>query len=227
MKKLKLLIVEDHPFTKQTLVYEFKKLPQIELLDALNNGKEAVNFVAKTTPDIILMDIEMPVMDGIEATKEIKKFNEKISVIMLTSHSEKEKVFGAFSSGANGYCIKDIEMDELTKIIEIIHNGGVWFDKKIAGYIFEILKNIDMKEAIEKVNAAEKNSKKNQDFNITTREREILKFVADGLSNTEIAEKLIISLNTVKNHVASIINKLSVKDRTQVAIFAINNKLLE
>jgi len=226
MDKIKLLIVEDHPFTRQTLTYEFKKNPQIELLAALTNGKEAVDFVQKITPDVIIMDIEMPFMDGIEATKEIKKAK-KIPVIMLTSHSEKEKVFAAFSSGANGYCIKDIEMSELIGVINIILDGGAWFDKKIAGYIFEVLKSLELENAVAAVDEAQETRQKIKDLNITEREMEILKLISDGLTNAQIAEQLIISLSTVKNHVASIIHKLSVKDRTQVAIFALNNKLLD
>jgi len=227
MEKIKLLIVEDHPFTKQTLVYEFKKNPQVELLAALNNGKEAIDFVQKITPDIIIMDIEMPVMNGIEATKEIKKSKKQIPVIMLTSHSEKEKVFSAFSSGANGYCIKDIEMSELMGVMGIIMSGGVWFDKKIAGYIFDVLKNLEVENAVNTVDEAQQTRKKIEKLNITERETEILKLISDGLTNAQIAEQLVISLSTVKNHVASIIHKLSVKDRTQVAIFALNNKLLD
>lgn len=227
MEKIKLLIVEDHPFTKQTLVYEFKKIPQIELLAALNDGKEAVDFVQKMTPDIILMDIEMPAMNGIDATKEIKKNKKQIPIIMLTSHSEKEKVFGAFSSGANGYCIKDIDMQELIGVIGIVMTGGVWFDKKIAGYIFEVLKTLEVEDAVAVVNEAQEARKKIKSLHITEREMEILKLISDGLTNAQIAEQLIITLSTVKNHVASIIHKLSVKDRTQAAIFALNNKLLD
>ena len=155
------------------------------------------------------------------------KVRKKIPVIMLTSHSEKEKVFAAFSSGANGYCIKDIEMSELVGVINIILDGGAWFDKKIAGYIFEVLKNLELENAVAAVDEAQETRQKIKDLNITEREMEILKLISDGLTNAQIAEKLIISLSTVKNHVASIIHKLSVKDRTQVAIFALNNKLLD
>lgn len=220
MHKINLMIVEDHPFTRQTLVYEFKKQENINLVAALDNGESAINFVKTNQVDVILMDIDMPIVDGISATKEIKKFNDKILIIMLTNHNEKDKVISAFKSGANGYCIKQIKIDELLNIIDIVKDGGVWFDKQIAQYIFEILKNVEE----EKQHAKEKNI---TDFNITHRERNILKLIADGYSNAQIANELVIAHNTVKNHVASIIKKLNVEDRVQIAVFALKNNLLE
>ena len=120
MHKINLMIVEDHPFTRQTLVYEFKKQENINLVAALDNGESAINFVKTNQVDVILMDIDMPIVDGISATKEIKKFNDKILIIMLTNHNEKDKVISAFKSGANGYCIKQIKIDELLNIIDIV-----------------------------------------------------------------------------------------------------------
>ena len=221
MTRISVLIAEDHPFTRQTLSYEFKRIPEIEFLGILGNGLEVVNYVKTRTPDVILMDIDMPVLDGIKATEEIKKFNDKIKIVMLTAHSEKEKVLDAFSCGANGYCVKNAKTPELLDVIKIVNDNGIWFDKQIANYIFEILKTIDVEKAKNEVKA-----KTIKDYNITERERNILKLMADGYTNAQIAEELVISHNTVKNHVASIINKFSLKDRTQVALFAIKNNLL-
>lgn len=220
MSKYNLLLVEDHPFTRQTLSYELKKQESINLLAALENGKLAIEYVKKETPDVILMDIDMPLLDGIEATKQIKQFNPSIKIIMLTCHDDRKKVFESFSSGANGYCVKKIDINELINVIDIICNDGVWFDRQIAHFIFDVLKTIDEKKEIEP-------SKTLEDFNITARERNIIKLISDGLTNTQIAEELVISINTVKNHVASIINKLSVKDRTQIAVFTLKNNLLD
>ncbi len=219
MNKYNILIVEDHPFTKQTLVYELKQCENINILGALENGKEAVDFVKTQTPDIILMDIDMPVMNGIDATLNIKQFNNNIKVIILTAHNEKEKVLSSFQSGANAYCVKNIDTKELLRIMDIVSDGGIWFDTQIAHFIFDILKNIEE-------NKQNELNKKAEDFNITERERNVIKLVADGLSNTEIANELVISTNTVKNHIASIIKKLSVKDRTQIAIYALKNNIL-
>ena len=220
MKKYSLLLVEDDPFTKQTLSYELKRREEIEFLGALENGKAAVDFVKTTTPDIILMDIDMPIMNGLEATKEIKKFNPNILITILSNHDQKDQVLTAFFNGANAYCIKQIKMNELISVFNTVADGGIWIDKQIASYIFDVLKNFENKKE-------EDNKKSAEDYNITERERNVLKLVADGLSNTEIAEQLVISQNTVKNHIASILNKLSLKDRTQIAVFALKNNLLD
>ena len=219
MKKYNLLLVEDDPFTKQTLSYELKRREEINFLGAFDNGKDAVEYVKTNSPDIILMDIDMPIMNGLEATKEIKKFNPNILITILSNHDQKDKVLDAFSFGANAYCVKNIKMNELLNVFDIIASGGIWIDRQIAGYIFDVLKNTE--------SAKEETRKKAEDYNITERERNVLKLVADGFSNSEIAEQLIISQNTVKNHIASIISKLAVKDRTQIAVFALKNNLLD
>ena len=219
MAKINLVVVEDHPLTRDTIVYQMSKSDKINVLASFDNGAKVVEFVETQKPDIILMDIDMPVMGGVEATKIIKEKYPKINIIMLTGHKEKQKVLDAFQSGANGYCVKNIKTDELLRVIDTILEGGIWVDTQIAGFIFEVLKAIDEKQKEER--------KSLEDFGISEREAEVLKLVADGLSNEEITEKLFISKNTVKNHVASIIAKLSVKDRTQVAVFALKNKLLD
>ena len=221
MKNYKLLIVEDDNFTRQTLVYEFKKIESVTLLGYSENGEKAVQFVKENKPDVILMDIDMPVMNGIEATKEIKKIKKiypEIMVVILTAHSEKEKVLSAFSSGANAYCVKNVKTDELFKVIEIVNDGGIWFDTQIAKFVFEVLNNYRDKDI--------KNQIKDK-FNISEHEIEIIKLISEGLSNIEIAEKLFISKNTVRNHISSIMEKLSIKDRTRIAVFALENNLLK
>lgn len=218
MEKIKLIIVEDHPFTRQTLSYELKKIDNIEFKGAFENGKQAVDYCLLNQVDVVLMDINMPLMDGISATKEIKKSNSDIKIIILTSHNEKEKVLGALSSGANAYCVKNIEMNELLEIIKTVYDGGVYFDKQIAGYILSIFKTIDEQEKEETPTA--------KDYKITPAERTILKLISDGLTNAQIAETLVLSKSTVKNHVSSIIKKLNVKDRTQIALMTVKNNLL-
>ena len=219
MAKYNLLIVEDHPLTRQTLEYQMKKLPNMNVLGAVENGQLALQFVEQNKPDIILMDIDMPVMNGIDATIEIKMKYPKILIIMLTAHGEREKVLTSFNSGANGYCIKNIKPDELSKVIDIVSDGGIWVDTKIAGFVFDVLTHVSE----EQVQARPRF----EDFNISARDIEVLKLVADGMSNEEIAEKLFISKNTVKNHIAGIISKLAVKDRTQAAVFVLKNKMFD
>lgn len=220
MKKYNLLIVEDETLTRQSLVYSLKKYEDINVVNALKNGQEAVDFIKENQTDVILMDIDMPVMNGIEATEIIKKINPGILIIILTAHSEKEKVLSAFSSGANGYCVKQIKINELINVIKIVNDGGVWFDKQIASYIYEIINDSNSKNK-------KQSYVLNDEIKITESEYKVIELIAEGLSNKEISEKLVISTNTVKNHVANIIKKLAVKDRTQIAVFAYKNNLLK
>ena len=217
----KLLIVEDDNFTRYTLEHEFKSMPNINLLGSVKNGKEAVDFVKTQEPDIILMDIDMPVMNGIDATKHIKQYNQNIKIVMLTSISEKNSVLWAFSAGANAYCIKNIKTPDLLNIFNIVSEDGIWFDNQIASYIFQILKAQDIQKE------QQDNEKTLDEYNITPRERNIIKLIADGCSNADIAEQLVISKNTVKIHVSSIIKKLALEDRTQVALFVLKNNILD
>jgi DNA-binding NarL/FixJ family response regulator len=221
MKKINVILTEDHPLTRQTLAYQLKKREEINLLGAFENGKLTVDYILdknNTMPDIVLMDIDMPVMNGFEAVQKIREKNSNIAIIMLTNHNERESVLYAFKGGANGYCIKDIKIDEFLEAFKVVLEGGIWIDKRIAQFIFDVLKQNEKKD-IEKRTAEE--------FDISEREKEVLKLVADGLSNDEITEKLFISRNTVKNHISSIIAKLSVKDRTQAAVFALKNNMFD
>lgn len=217
-----ILIVEDDSFTRYTLEFDLKSYKELNILGALKNGQEAVDYIKKITPDTILMDIDMPVMNGIKATNFIKEYNPEIKIIILTSYTEKSKVLRAFSSGANAYCVKNIKAEELLNVINIINNDGIWFDKQIAGYIFNILKNLNMDE-----NEDDEKAENPKNYNITKRERNIIKLIAEGYSNAEISEQLVISKNTVKNHVSNIIKKLSVNDRVQIALLARKENLLK
>ena len=219
MAKIKLLIAEDHPFTRQTLAYEFKKMEEIEFKGAFENGKDAFEYCLLNDVDVILMDITMPVMDGIIATKEIKKIKPNTKIIILTSHKEKENVLDSLSSGANAYCVKNIKTPELLEIIKTVYDGGVFFDKEIAAYILDIFKTIEKQKMEEKLQA--------EVFHITQAERTVLKLIADGYTNAQISETLFLAKSTVKNHVSNIIKKLNVKDRTQIALFTVKNNLLD
>jgi len=215
---IKILLAEDHELTRQGICYGIKKYNNIEVVAEASNGKEAVELTKKYNPDLILMDIVMPILNGIKATQEIKNINSDIKVIMLTSHSEKDKVLAAFTSGANAYCMKNIKLDNLVYIINTVIDGAIWIDPSIAHYILEI---IQVKQTVTK-----EQKDTNTYFNLTNREKEILKLIAEGLNNKDISEKLFLSLYTVKNHVSSIIQKLAVDDRTQAAILALKENII-
>lgn len=216
--KIKVLLVEDHELTRKGIAYGLKFNSEIELIGEVDNGKKAVEFVKKDKPDIILMDISMPVMNGIVATQKIKEIDPEIKVIILTSISEKESVLSAFNSGANAYCMKDVRSEELLRIINMVISGAIWIAPGVANYILNVLQT--------KPDSLEIQHKNTDGFNLTAREKEILKLISEGLSNKDIAEELVLSLHTVKNHVKSIIQKLSVVDRTQAAIMALKENLI-
>mgnify|MGYP001623619967 CR=1 FL=1 len=214
---IKILLVEDHELTRKGIAYSLKTFPDIEIIGDVDNGKKAVDFISSKKPDVILMDIAMPVMNGIDATKKINESYPDIKIIMLTSINEKQSVLSAFHSGANAYCMKDIKSEELINIIKAVMTGAVWIDPNIARYVLDILQTTGIPA---------ENKTPNNIFNLTAREREILKLIAEGRSNKDIAEKLVLSLHTVKNHVKNIIQKLAVDDRTQAAILALKENLI-
>lgn len=225
---IKIILVEDHELTRKGIIYALKPYNNIQILGEFEDGKQAVEFIKSAepdnTPNVVLMDIAMPVLNGIDATKRIKNLNLDIKVIMLTSIDERESVLKAFSSGANAYAMKNISIEKLVSIIKMVLNGEVWIAQNIADYILDVLL---------KLNNDKQNNNKNisidepaNNFNLTNREKEILGLIAKGMSNKDIANKLIISLYTVKNHVKSIIQKLAVEDRTQAAILALTEKII-
>lgn len=215
---IKIILAEDHELTRQGIAYGLKKYENIEVVAEACNGLEAVELAQKYNPDIILMDIMMPILNGVKATQKIKDINSNIKIIMLTSYNERENVLSAFNSGANAYCMKNVALDSLINIIETVMDGSLWMDNSIAGYIMEILQA----NTVSNENRKEINDK----FNLTNREKEILKLISDGLNNKDISEKLFLSLYTVKNHVRSIFQKLAVEDRTQAAIIALKEKII-
>ena len=218
-KIMKILIVEDYLHTRKTTAYALKtKIPDVMITEA-DNGLEAINSVKSgNKPDVILMDISMPVMNGIDAALHIKNLLPDTKIIMLTSFSEKHLVLSSFKSGANAYCLKNIHPNELVNVIYSVLNGAIWIDPSIANFILEIMQSANENVLSEKHSA--------YDFDLTAREKDILKLVAEGKSNKEIADELILSIHTVKNHLKNILQKLCVEDRTQAAILAIKENLV-
>lgn len=221
----KIILVEDHELTRKGIIYALKPYTDIKVAGEFEDGKEAVDFIKSSPenniPDVILMDIAMPVLNGIDAAKRIKNLYPDIKIIMLTSIDEKESVLNAFSAGANAYVMKNITIDKLVSIINMVLNGEIWIAPNIADYILDVLSKLHTGSTEEDLN-----QKTGEEFNLTNREKEILALIAKGMSNKDIANKLIISLYTVKNHVKSIIQKLAVEDRTQAAILALTEKIV-
>jgi two-component system, NarL family, response regulator LiaR len=212
---LKLVIVEDNKLIRLGLTALLKSYHQIQLLAEVGDAEAGIESVKKLHPDIVIMDISLPGMDGIEATQIIKDFDPTIKVIMYSSHEGREQVIASLGSGADAYCVKDNNPDKLIDIIEAVSLGESWLDPALASVAMSIVRNRSNSNA-------ESNGNK-----LTDRELEVLKCITEGKSNYDIANELFISVNTAKEHVSNIIKKLAVHDRVQAAVHAIKEGLIE
>jgi DNA-binding NarL/FixJ family response regulator len=203
------MIVDDQPIVRDGLKLILSLSEEINVLCTASNGEEAVEMCEKYEPDIILMDIRMPVMDGVKATRIIKERYPKVRIIVLTTFNDDSFIFEALKNGASSYLLKDVESGELINTIKIIYLGGTMLQNSVAARL------------VNKMN--ELSSQKSSTDNLTQRELEISKLVAEGLSNKEIASKLFITEGTVKNHISSILSKLGLSHRTQIALYVIEN----
>ncbi len=217
--KTRVLIVEDHPMTLVGLKMLLTKNENITVVGEAANGLEAVSQADQTQPEVILMDIGLPEMDGVEATQRIKASHPGVRIIMLTSKDNERDVFAALSAGADAYCMKGISVEALTSAIEAVKEGTAWLDPAVARMV------LGRFQGATPIQDAAPNGKASedivlQDCPLTAREMEVLRLIVDGLSNPEIAEKLTITKATAKAHVHSILQKLCVDDRTQAAVLA-------
>lgn len=217
-KKIKILIVDDSKLTRVGLKTTFKSMEDMEVIGEAENGQQGVEMTLSLKPDIILMDIGMPILDGIKATKELNAKNNPSKVIMLTSHDNEQDVFDAFTAGANSYCMKDIEPDMLATVIKSTHNGASWLDPRIAKIV---LQNFGKTSTSAAKTASE------EELSLTEREIDVLHLIARGYSNSEISKELCISMNTVKTHIRNIFHKLEVEDRTQAAMKAVKKEIIK
>lgn len=217
--KTRVLIVEDHPMTLVGLKMLLEKNDSVQVVGEAGNGLEAVSLTDNAQPDVILMDIGLPEMDGVEATQKIKQAHPGIRVIMLTSKDNESDVFASLSAGADAYCMKGISIEALTSAIEAVKEGTAWLDPAVARMVLGRFQGgAPMPEA--NGNGSTPDAAALEDCPLTAREMEVLRLIVDGLSNPEIAERLTITKATAKAHVHSILQKLCVDDRTQAAVLA-------
>ncbi len=205
-EKISVYIVEDYSLTRITYKCALKDFNDIEVIGDFETAEECLEALKMQSADVILMDLGLPYMTGIEATKIIHQKYPEIKIIILTSHDNDDEVLSSLASGANAYALKDIETDKLHNLIKTVNVGAIWIDSRIT----KVVKKTFCKASPEK----------KEDFNLTEREKEVLDLLVQGFSNTEIAERMIISPHTAKAHVCNILNKLSVTDRVQAAVKA-------
>jgi len=213
---ISVVIIDDHPLVREGLRKILELEPGIRVLDEAGDGQGAINIARQRKPDVILMDINMPGTNGVEATRIIKRESPQIGIIALTIHEDEEYVLELVRAGVSGYVLKDIAPVKLVETIRTVAAGNSVIDPSITRTLFTELNRLTRR----------RNAKEEWE-NLTEREMDILKLITQGKSNKEIAVDLCISEKTVKNHLTNIFRKLKVDDRTQAVLFAIKNHLIE
>ena len=219
-KAIKVVIVEDFKLTRVGLRCALNSYDDIDVVGESENAFDGINLVSKFRPDVIVMDLGLPGMNGIEATVKIKESFPDTKIIVLTSHDREDEVIAALSAGATAYCLKDIEPDKLADVVRDVYRGICWLDAEIAPKVIK---------SFPKQNSDGILLSKHEEEGrvpLTEREYEVLKQVVQGKSNTEIAKELIVSVHTAKAHVCSILQKMCVNDRVQAAVKAVKEGLV-
>lgn len=217
-KTVRILLADDHALMRLGMKGQFTLEPGFTVVGEASDGAEAIELTTKFEPDVVLMDIDMPVMDGITATQRIKSERVTTRVLALSAFDNDTQVTGMLAAGADGYCLKTIEWEQLVAVIQLILTGGAYLDPQIAQKVARMLKP--------SVKNTEVSESEIQQAILSNREREILKLIAKGNSNQEIADQLYLSLGTVKSYVRMVLNKLSVDDRVQAAAYAVREGLI-
>ncbi len=206
-RPITVLIVDDHEVVRSGIYAFLEAQPDLTVVGEAKSGEEAVDMALEHIPDVVLMDLVMDEIDGVEATRKVKNASPRTQVVVLTSYHQDEFIFPALQAGAISYILKDIKMDELAEAIRRAAHGEATLHPRVASRV------------IQEIHGA-KSEELNPYTELTDREMEVLKLIASGLSNSEIAEQLVISENTVKGHVSNILSKLHLADRTQAAVYA-------
>lgn len=223
MDSIKVLLVEDHKMVRLGLSLVFENTDGISLAGEADNGKTGVELALKLHPDVVLMDIGLPEMDGIQATALIKKANPDIKVLIFTSRDSEDDVFDSLSSGADGYIMKGANEEQMISAIKAVSEGTAWLDPAIARLV---LSNVRKQNAVEITGAVSLNNTAKNSYGLTDRELEVLALIVEGLNNSDIAKRLVITISTAKAHVHSILQKLYVTNRTQATIQAVKEGLV-
>lgn len=211
MSQIRVFVTDDHSIVRKGIKATLELVPDMEFVGEATNGREAVEIAGASKPDVVLMDLVMPEMDGIEAIRQIKSQHPEIAILVLTTFAGEDKVFPAIKAGASGYQLKDSDPEELVTAIRQVYRGEPALHPLIARKVLQ-----ELSRPIEGPPTPDP---------LTPREEEILKLVAKGMENPEIADQLVISEATVRTHVSNIMGKLHLASRTQVALYALREGL--
>jgi len=212
MEKIRIIITDDHQLFRNGLKILLNAFPEFEVVAEASNGEEFLRILNNTSADIALMDINMPEMDGIEATRKGLKLHPEINIIALSMYGEEEYYYKMVDAGAKGFLLKDSDISEVKEAILTVRKGGSYFSQELLYHV------------IQKIKHRENESKS---ANLSKRETEILSKICEGLSNQEIADSLFISKRTVDKHRANLLGKTNSKNTASLILFAIRNKLIE
>jgi len=204
---ISILVVDDHTIVRQGLITLFTIQPDFHVVGEADNGDRAVSMAAELVPDVVLMDLVMPGINGVEAIREVKQVSPRSQVIVLTSYHEDEFIFPALRAGAISYVLKDIEPNQLVETVKRAAQGESIMHPQVAARVVQEIRVTNPTSS-------------NPFSELSERELEVLRYIANGLTNAEIAEQLFISEKTVKGHVSNILSKLHMLDRTKAAVFA-------
>lgn len=224
MDSIKVLLVEDHKMVRLGLSLVLENTEGIDLIAEAEDGKKGIELALKLNPDVVLMDIGLPETDGIKATSLIKKSNPNIKVLIFTSRESDDDVFDSLSAGADGYIMKGANEEQMISAIKAVSEGTAWLDPAIARLVLSNVRKTSSTYSEIQQNPNNKIAKNT--YGLTDREIEVLSLIVEGLNNSEIAKKLVITLSTAKAHVHSILQKLYVSNRTQATIQAVKEGLV-
>lgn len=239
MSKIRIALIEDHDLTRVGIRTALLQKDDIEVVGEAANAAEGLKMLKMVQPDIAIVDIGLPDKDGIELTREVKSTDNGqpllTRVLILTLRDNKEAVLAAFAAGADSYCMKDIKFDNLLEAVRVTHNGNAWIDPAIARIVLQQAQQnpqklesafVDTKTIASNPDYVVENLEEIQSYTLTERELEVLQLIVEGCSNAVIAERLYITVGTVKTHVRNILNKLCADDRTQAAVRALRSGLV-
>jgi NarL family two-component system response regulator LiaR len=212
-KPITVLLVDDHEVVRQGLRASLEARPEFAVVGEAESGAAAIRLAQELVPDVVLMDLVMPGMDGVEATRQVKGTSPRTQIVVLTSYHDDEQIFPALQAGAISYLLKDVKMDELAEAVRRAAQGEATLHPRVATRVLQELHGV-------KTDGEHPSNELDPLSKLTPREMEVLHWLANGSSNREIAEQLVISDYTVKGHVSNILSKLHLADRTQAAVYA-------
>lgn len=233
MADVRILLVEDHDLTRIGLRTTLQQQADLQVIGEATNATNGLKLIEELSPDVAIIDIDLPDTDGIALTRQVREWQAKhsenpIKVLMLTMHDSSQKVLAAFAAGADAYCVKTIKTEQLVEAIHSAHEGHGWVDPTIANIVLKQIRQEDVAESDVSIHGLEPEDAELLKSNkLTPREIDVLELIVAGYGNTEIGEKLFLSLGTVKTHVRNILAKLAASDRTQAAVRALRAGLIK